>query len=492
MPLDPRIPLQTQFEPVDFGAALQRSAQLRQFATQDDAARQRMTLEQQQGADLHADRQARTAAVQQEQTATQEAAAAYAAIKGGNAEEVLKTLNPRARTIAEGWLKEFQAGSESRLATMRAHAKTDAQTIRDLNYDPVVAGTIMQLRGDEYPEFRQLWDSVKDNPDGLKRAVDHYATLGDKPEPDYTLNQGDKRFKSGTNQLLAENPKADPVAPRRADFTIGDTRYDGETGKPIVRNPRAVGGQGLTGNAQNEQTNAHETALGIADGTTSPEVLLSSRATAQGMALQAELHKMGVDANKITREWGATKRAIAALNSTQQLRLAETINKASASLDKLDELNTEWSKNATRWGIKVVNRASLAAAQNGLYGQEAASVAQRLSAQISDVTSELGQSIMGGNSPTDHALKLAATNLSTDWTQKVLADSIKQVRYNLNLAQNARNEILQGLGVTSTQVQVPVPSAVSSALQSVGPGRHTLSDGSVWMKDANGVVTKAN
>lgn len=231
---------------------------------------------------------------------------------------------------------------------------------------------------------------------------------------------------------------------------------------------RGGAGGGLTGNAAADQANAKTVASGLkrfaetGEGTT-PEVLLSSRATSIGMALQAELERSGVDTGKLVREWTAAKTAIRSLDSASQLRLVQTINKASASLDKLDELNAEWSKNAPRWGVKALNRASLKAAQNGAYGPEAASVAQRLDGQIADVTAELGQSIMGGNTPTDHALQLAAKNLSSDWTDQVLRDSIKQVRYNLNLAQSARNELLERLNVQGTQFQTPVPQATEPA-----------------------------
>ncbi len=254
------------------------------------------------------------------------------------------------------------------------------------------------------------------------------------------------------NKSVADLTSAEILAARKSF---------GDSGRQVIQ---------ISPTMQLEQNNAKAVAQGIAKGTTSPEVLLSSRATAQGMALQAELEKMGVDANKLTREWTATKRAIGALNSNSQVRLAEVINKASESLDKVEELNKQWSDNASRWGIKALNKAQLRLAQNGAYGPEAQSVAQRLDAQIADVTSELAQSIMGGNSPTDHAFELAKRNLSADWTQKTLTDSIQQARYNLNLAQNARNDLLQNLGVSSTQVQVPPPAnAAPPAAKKVNP-----------------------
>ena len=249
--------------------------------------------------------------------------------------------------------------------------------------------------------------------------------------------------------LAAAKPPVQTQQPTAASLAAAANPDDPQAALAALRRTQA------TGNAEMEQANAKTVAAGIISGRDAPSILEGTRGTAQGMALIAEIDRQGGDSNTILRNWTATKRAISALNSTQQLRLAETINKASASLDKLDELNKSWQDVGARFGVKVFNRASLTAAQNGLYGPQAASVAQRLDGQIADVTSELGQAVMGGNSPTDHALSLAAKNLSADWTQAVLGDSIKQVRYNLNLAQNARNDILQGLGVTSTQVKTP-------------------------------------
>jgi hypothetical protein len=42
-----------------------------------------------------------------------------------------------------------------------------------------------------------------------------------------------------------------------------------------------------------------------------------------------------------------------------------------------------------------------------------------------------------------------------------------------------------------TQAQSPVPPYVAEGLGHVAPGRHTFSDGSVWMKGADGSITRA-
>jgi hypothetical protein len=259
-------------------------------------------------------------------------------------------------------------------------------------------------------------------------------------------------------------PKTDPLDEVVTLKTVVDgknvelpvTRRDMLAHGPYPSQPNAT-----TGNADMEQENAKTVAAGIIAGDTAPSILEGTRGTSQGMALLAEIKRQGGDSDKILRDWTATKTAIRSLDSPQQLRLAEVINKASASTDQLETLNQQWQDVGARFGIKAFNRASLTAAQNGFYGPQAQSIAQRLDAQIADVTSELGQGIMGGASPTDHALSLASKNLSSDWTAATLSDSIKQVRYNLNLAQNARNDLLGQMGVTSTQVQTPPPKAAA-------------------------------
>ena len=81
------------------------------------------------------------------------------------------------------------------------------------------------------------------------------------------------------------------------------------------------------------------------------------------------------------------------------------------------------------------------AAKNGAYGQNAASIATQLDGQITDVTSELGNVYMGGNSPTDHALQLAGKNLQANWSEKVLLDMTKLARTNLQYRRNSMDSV---------------------------------------------------
>jgi hypothetical protein len=121
------------------------------------------------------------------------------------------------------------------------------------------------------------------------------------------------------------------------------------------------------------------------------------------------------------------------LNSGQQLRLNQSINALPEMLDSVDTLAAKWKGGS----FPMLNKANLALAKGGAYGKEAASIANQLDAQIADVTADLGNVYMGGNSPTDHALGLASKSLSGDWDEKVLHDMTAMARKNVQIRQNS-------------------------------------------------------
>jgi hypothetical protein len=149
----------------------------------------------------------------------------------------------------------------------------------------------------------------------------------------------------------------------------------------------------------------------------------------------AELSRQGYNLQRAETDWNAVQKHISTLNGAQQTRLNQAISTASDSLDKIESLYTEYQKIAPTSGIKVVNKASLAIAKQ-LPGRPGA-VAQALEAQIADLTSELGNVYMGGNSPTDHALGLAQKNLSSDWNDTTFREALKQAKLNLGIRRNS-------------------------------------------------------
>lgn len=176
---------------------------------------------------------------------------------------------------------------------------------------------------------------------------------------------------------------------------------------------------------------AKEIGDAIMDGEQPPEINSSLRRVAPH--LRAYLGKNDYDLVTADKDWRATKKRLLSLNGPQQIRLMQATNFAYDSLDIVDELAEEWDAGQ----FAPLNSVNLFAAEQGAYGEKAASVATRLVAQINDLVSELGTVYKGGNSSTDESLKLAATNLKAKWSRKVLFDNTKQVRRNLRIRKNS-------------------------------------------------------
>lgn len=152
-----------------------------------------------------------------------------------------------------------------------------------------------------------------------------------------------------------------------------------------------------------------------------------------GGPVRAELEKQGFDFTKARLDWDATSKLMATMNGAQQTRLRQAVGQVKESLPLVEELANKWQAG----GFPVMNRAQLIAAQQGVLGPEAQSIATQLTAEISDLTSELGTVYKGGNSSTDESLKLAATQLSADWSNKTLLDAVNLVRKNITYRENS-------------------------------------------------------
>lgn len=156
-----------------------------------------------------------------------------------------------------------------------------------------------------------------------------------------------------------------------------------------------------------------------------------------GGPVRAALAQRGYDFATANADWLATQRWISTANGPQQTRMRQAATTAYESLDVIDQLSAKLSSQVPRTAVKVLNRAALATARNGAFGPDAQATATLLAAQITDVTSELGNVYMGGNSPTDHALQLAAKNLSADWTEQQLRAATDLARTNLKIRLNS-------------------------------------------------------
>jgi hypothetical protein len=136
-------------------------------------------------------------------------------------------------------------------------------------------------------------------------------------------------------------------------------------------------------------------------------------------------------------DYQAVQKHLTALNSNQQLRLTQSAKTAYDSLEIIDQLAAKWKGG----NFPILNRANLILASQGANGPEAQSLANQLKGQISDLTFELGNVYMGGNTPTDQSLKLATKNLSADWSEKTLHDMINLSKRNLQIRLNSMKQV---------------------------------------------------
>ena len=165
-----------------------------------------------------------------------------------------------------------------------------------------------------------------------------------------------------------------------------------------------------------------------------------------GAPVRANLARRGYDLATAQQDYTATQRRLASMNSTQQVRLQQAVDFTNESLGTIEDLAKQWDGGQ----FPILNKANLVLAMNGAYGQQAASLATRLNQQINDMTSELANVYMGGNSPTDHAMQLAGSNLSADWSKQTLLDAVGQIRKNLTYRANSMRSV-QTQGIPNSQ-----------------------------------------
>lgn len=202
-----------------------------------------------------------------------------------------------------------------------------------------------------------------------------------------------------------------------------------------------------------------ETAKGIAAGLIPPNVS-STVSQKDRTAVSAELSRMGINLSEMQRDWSAVQKHLATLNGTQQERLRQAITSGSDMLDKIENLYAEWKQVGKPSGFKLINNAKLGLSKN--FPGKAGAVAAALEAQIADFTADAGNVYMGGNSPTDHALSLAAKNLSGDWNEETFTKLLGQARSNFAIR---KNSILtsEPVGVTPGSTYLPNNGASSAS-----------------------------
>jgi hypothetical protein len=288
-------------------------------------------------------------------------------------------------------------------------------------------------------------------PDG-KTPVEQYATAED-------LQKGVPKYVAPTHQGLQQ-------------------ALDTTTKKPVFVSAEAIAAEpgryqpmrtGVNVNVGGENSgDVKAVVAGMKAGRLPPQ--LPGRATKEYVALMAEAERQGFDLSRAATDWVATQKHVATLNGSQQTRLRQAVDTATHSLDVIEDLAKKWQGGR----FPILNRGRLKAALEGTLGPDAQAIATKLEAQISDVTSELGNVYMGGNSPTDHALQLAAKNLSADWSLPQLQAALDLSRTNLKIRANSMVNVGVAGASADNPYDQPAPTAAAAPGKQIKVGKYTV------------------
>jgi len=281
-------------------------------------------------------------------------------------------------------------------------------------------------------------------------------------KPDYTI--GNQRFGGDGTAIGAPVPAAathSPIYKEWQEHVTAGGKLTFDAYQTVDANRKRPVVHVNTGNPGDVK----EYVAGMKDGSLPP--VMPGRASKDYTAVGAEARRQGFDLAQANVDWVATTKHVATMNGAQQLRLNQAVNSLPEMLDNVDALATQWKGGR----FPVLNRANLALAKGGAYGPDVASVANQLDAQIADVVADLGNVYMGGNSPTDHALKLAGKSLSAEWDGTVLRDMVKLAKKNVTIRQNS----IKNTGVAGASEGNPYapPAPAAAAPPAVAPGALT-------------------
>jgi hypothetical protein len=237
-----------------------------------------------------------------------------------------------------------------------------------------------------------------------------------------------------------------PKAPTTVQTAEGVMQWGGKGWQKMGNLPKTVPAAVVirnNGPGSNNSSDAKDIARAIIDGNQPPDINNLGRGDTG--KVRGELARAGYNLTDALTDWKATQKRVASMNSTQQVRLSQAVDFTYHSLDVIDELYSEWLQVGPKSGYRVFNRASLVAAKN-LPGR-AGEVANALDAQINDLTAEMANVYMGGNTPTEQALKLASHNLKSEYNEQTFKRSIGLIRKNLQIRQNSIRNSSQSAGV---------------------------------------------
>lgn len=314
----------------------------------------------------------------------------------------------------------------------------------------------------------------KISPQALAGAVNNFVPL--------MQNDQAQQWKAIDERQAAFDAQTRRISASRAGIPLG---YE-----PDPENPGGM--RAITGGPADVDTqNVKQMVQGWIDGTVPVPPLSSVNSTSKTMvAAKAEAKRQGFDLTKAAQATAADVAFLRSANSGPQLKMRESLGTALGTLTTLQDSIDAWDAGQ----FPLLNEATLAAAKQGLLGPEANKLATLLEAQIADTRTTLASAIMGGNTPTDSAFKLAAKQLEAGWSRKTLDAAVQQARTNLNWRLQAMNSVAP-VGLPGSTLPPTGGTAPPPAVAPTGPKPGDIkpaSDGKQYRFKGGDPYDKAN
>ena len=318
----------------------------------------------------------------------------------------------------------------------------------------ITGGGKVTNMGESVKEYLAGTGRDMSNPQGEKAGYAFFATPeGQKDWKQFNIDKKISTGSEGALEAVLHDKNSTPEQKESAKAALKD-KIEQAKNKAIVV-------QTATGGSPIDQ--AKEIGDAIMRGEQPPIISGFGMAKIAG-PLKSYLAKQGYNLKNAELDYRATEKHLATLNGTQQTKLRQAVTFASDSLSLVENLAKEWEGG----GFPLLNKARLAAAKSGALGTKAQEIATQLETQISDLTSELGTVYKGGNSSTDESLKLAAKNLSADWSVPQLLSNVKLIRQNLTIRTNSINSTGVA-GLSDSAAEPPKKEEPSKQTEGVTP-----------------------
>lgn len=133
-----------------------------------------------------------------------------------------------------------------------------------------------------------------------------------------------------------------------------------------------------------------------------------TKAKAQAYALEH-----GYNATLAEADWLALQSHIRTMEGPVVFRQVNALDKLLTTIPLLRQAYKNWESYGRDSGIKIFNRAALAASKQ--FGGPVSKAANELDRLISETVPELASIYSAGNTPTDHGLELGKTQLAGEW-----------------------------------------------------------------------------